>query len=177
MKRNIMAAFALTVILVSCQKNIETPISSASSSSVSNIGITVPSVTFAKPSAYSKISTAKANAIFNDSISINQKDAFLQVLKFDVNGMSLNLSNYTLLINGVKQMATISYENNVLTVTLNKAKSLSVGNHTIEVKAKVEGAAQIFSVGLKQTNVIITNRAGIMATMKGLPLQSSIVLK
>lgn len=177
MKSNIMAAFALAVILISCQKNVETPISSANSLSASNIGITVPSVTFTKPSAYNKISSAKADAIFSDSISISQTDAFLQVLKFEVNGTNLNFSNYTLLINGVKQLATISYEKNVLTIVLNKAKSLSVGNHAIEVKAKVGGAAQIFSIGLKQTNVIITNRAGIMATMKGLPIQSSIVLK
>lgn|GEM_PF-3878701 len=179
MKRNIITAFSLAIVLVSCQKNVETPIASSNtvnSSSISNIQINIPLVTFAKPSAYNKITSAKVDAIFSDSVYVSKKQAFLHGLKFDVKGTNLNFSHCSLLIDGEKQLAKGSFENNVLTIVLNKAKSLPVGNHSIQVIAKVNGAAQTFSVGLQQTNAVITNRANVMATMNGLPVYYSIVL-
>lgn len=181
MKRNILATLSLVVMLASCQKEMSAPAvnNSAHASASNNIEMISPTpvATFSASAPDHKIKRGTADIIFSDSIYITENKAYLQVLKFDVQGNNLSFENYVVLVNAERSVVTGSYENGLLTVVLNKKKPLPIGGYNIEVKAKVKGPSQIFTLGLQQGNAIVTDHYGFIANINGLPVQSSVGLK
>jgi hypothetical protein len=180
MKRNIIAAITLAVALVSCQKNVDAPIAandlSAASVSDAQIINPTPVATFSSAIASHVVSTV-ADIIFSDSFYVTQNQAYLQVLKFGIQGKNLRFGNYSIYLNGVRSYVTGTFENGVMTIVLNRKKPLPVGAYYLEVKAKVAGPAQVFNMYLKQGDAVITDKFGFIANIIGLPLQSTVEIQ
>jgi hypothetical protein len=180
MKRNIIVIISLAVVLVSCQKNIDAPINSnnlsSTSSSDAQIINPIPVATFSSKILAHAVSNF-ADVIFSDSVVITENDAYLQVLKFNVEGTNLSFKNYCIYVNGVRSNITGTYENGLMTIVLDRKKPLPMGSNYIELKARIFGSAQAFTLNLQKGNVVITDKNGFIVNINGLPLTSSVQIQ
>jgi hypothetical protein len=180
MKKNIIITIILPFVLAACQKHVDHP-SAGNISSVSASDMVAPAtiVTFAPVAPFQTITIAARETIFSDSLSLTENEAMLEGLRLNINGKSLSFGNLALFMNGLKIPVTGSYQNNILTIILNKALLLKTGYYKMLIRSSVTCPRQIFTVRLQQKNIRITNHNyhEFNTFMYGLPLSYSIIAK
>ena len=179
MKTNIIIVIALAVAVTSCQKSVDAPQSANDlTASKSDAGLISPTpvATFdaAEPV---NVRAAVANIIFADSFFVTENEAYLQAIKFNVDGKKLRFTNFSIYVNDVRSYVTGTYENGLITLVLNRKKRLPVGEYFLKVKARVGGPVQTFSLDVPQGNTIITDKCGFIANIIGLPLHSTVEIQ
>lgn len=175
MKGNIIAVITLAVVLATCQKDTDVPMNATSASNGQMINPT-PVVTFGNNVLSHAVSTF-TDVVFSDSFYVLQNQAYFQAMKIDVKGIRLRFSNYSIYVNGVRSNVTGTYENGLITIVLNRRKPLPVGAYYFELRAKVGGPAQEFTLKLQQGNALITDKYGFNANIIGLPLEASVQIQ
>ena len=164
MKKTIIPAalFSLSVLVSSCSKQLDEPVSRAKPGHVSTVTSTSDAVTasviFGTTVPSTVYLTAGWNTIQAGDFSVSGQTAYISKFSFAVAGGNPLLTGGKFYLNGATFPATISYSNDTITVAAKSVVALLPGAHSYILQAKIisSPAGSTFSMSLAKAEIVTT---------------------